>query len=468
MDQALAAEWLHRFQGKAFRDLTIQSLVGNGKSAAVFRAVDPAGISYALKIFDKDIVEAHGRSVQEERIQREMKLKNLRHPNLIQVFDAGYEDDLQVFYIKMELIDGTELEKRIPTLARAKIKPLISQLAEAALFLEKNGFTHRDIKPSNIMITSDEKTLVLLDFGVIRPHDAGNVTDTQEPHFIGTLRYGSPEFLRRTEQQTIEGWRAITFYQLGGVLHDMIMRQPLFNNRSPYPRLVEAILYEEPSVIADDVSSDLIALTKNCLEKDPLVRLDIVKWDDFLLAPPNHDTERALKKISARLTSEGDNRVNAEILMRNRLNGAVEKIDSITRSQISKEEFLPPAIFETIKNSVTSNVLMLSFSGSPSIGFDGDLRIFLRVELLGIELNVIHVSVGSLLGVIDNQKVKILLGELTLTTIYKGHFEASLFKTAFMRSLINIWSLAISDERIMTAESKGWVDLVDLLNRSVS
>jgi hypothetical protein len=69
---------------------------------------------------------------------------------------------------------------------------------------------------------------MVMDFGVIRPVGEPGITDGDQRPFIGTLQYSSPEFLFRTEADTPEGWRALTFYQLGAVLHDLIMRQRIF------------------------------------------------------------------------------------------------------------------------------------------------------------------------------------------------------------------------------------------------
>jgi hypothetical protein len=66
-----------------------------------------------------------------------------------------------------------------------------------------------------VAISHDFEHCTLLDLGVIRPVGIAEITDERQRHFIGTLRYSPPELLIREEQDTPEGWRAITFYQLG-------------------------------------------------------------------------------------------------------------------------------------------------------------------------------------------------------------------------------------------------------------
>jgi serine/threonine protein kinase len=70
------------------------------------------------------------------------------------------------------------------------------------------------------------KRLVLLDLGVLRPIAGSTLTDANGIQaFVGTLQYSSPEFLLRQEEESLDGWRSLTFYQIGGVLHDLIMRR---------------------------------------------------------------------------------------------------------------------------------------------------------------------------------------------------------------------------------------------------
>lgn len=467
MDETLASDWLTRFQGKQFHGLTICDLKGNGKSAAVFHVTDAGGQPFALKIFDKAIVEANGIDAQKERIKRELKLKSLIHPNIIKIIDAGYDDDEQKFYIQMELIAGEELNKKISTIPREKIRPLISQLAQAVKFLEDNGLTHRDIKPNNIMITDDYSKLILLDFGVVRPHDATNITDINEPHFLGTLRYGSPEFLRRKEEQTIEGWRALTFYQIGGVLHDMIMKKPLFLDKAPYPCLVEAIFNEEPQIDATDVPGDLIVLAKNCLVKDPKLRLQVVTWDQFFIDSTSDEFERMRKVVSQRRPIDPETARRAEILMANKTTSMMDRIDSIVRSQISKEDFLPPATFQLLTSNLKlSGLLLVSFLNPAFTNTNSQLNIIIKLEILGSEFNVIHISFASTLEKIGSNFAIQNLESLEFKSIYKSHFDPVLFKVAFMRSLTELWASAVPEDSPKELSIDPGIDLIESIRRS--
>ena len=146
---------------------------------------------------------------------------------------------------------------------------------------------------------------MLLDLGVIRaisnPGDTDD-DDAKELRF-GTLQYSPPEFLLRTEEDSINGWRAVTFYQLGAVLHDLIERRTIFSHAlDPYARLVNAVQQDKPDITATDIPSDLISLAERCLVKNPTARLELVSWSDFETIPSQSaPRESAREKIRQRL-----------------------------------------------------------------------------------------------------------------------------------------------------------------------
>jgi serine/threonine protein kinase len=180
------------------------------------------------------------------------------------------------------------------------IRPIISQIASAAKFLEESSFAHRDIKPENIGIAPDMKSAKLFDFGVIRPFDLSNVTDEgDQQYFVGTLQYSPPELLfREMDEQSIEAWRAITFYQLGAVLHDLLMLKPLFEKFiNPFSRLVRAVEREIPLINNPKADPYLRLLAQNCLAKSPNMRLDTVKWENFCQPEVDNPLDIARRRI---------------------------------------------------------------------------------------------------------------------------------------------------------------------------
>ena len=273
MYEQRALDLLHQLRGRSVGGWRIQELIRHGKSAAVFRANKSQHIA-ALKIFDPELVARYGELTQLTRILTELTLRGLRHRHLVQIYDGGQCPATNHLFLVMQHVTGQPLSTLLTTFPRARIPALLQQIASATRFLEDNGLAHRDIKPDNIVVDATTDHATLLDLGVLRAISSqSNATDGDDvPHFVGTLQYSPPEFLLREEEDTLEGWRAVTFYQLGAVLHDLVERRPIFTEfTDPYARLVNAVQHTQPTFQATDVP-DLVHLAQNCLVKSPTSR----------------------------------------------------------------------------------------------------------------------------------------------------------------------------------------------------
>lgn len=260
--------------------------IGEGASAVVYRATK-GNAEAALKIFKPEIVKSSSEEVQAARIERQLRMKALIHPNLVSVLSGGRHPETGLFYLLMEYLPFQTLDKLVNRLPPHRIAPILAQLAEAARFLEESGFSHRDIKPENIAIDDDFRRAILLDFGVLLPLAGSSVTDqgSNQRRFLGTTRYSPPEFLMRHEERSLEAYRAITFYQLGAVLHDMATGHPLFYEfeTEPYTNLTNAVQDEYPSFkdVRKGVEQRCVELASRCLQKKPGARLEAISWDSF-------------------------------------------------------------------------------------------------------------------------------------------------------------------------------------------
>ncbi len=125
----------------------------------------------------------------------------------------------------------------------------------------------------------------LLDLGVLRKisPDEGSGTDGRQ--FIATAQYSPPEFLAREEQQGAPGFAAINVYQVGAVLHDIIMKRPLFGEEAATRNkfiLFKAVTEKTPRIANPNVPVRLVTLCRLALEKNPQRRILGVKLEDFL------------------------------------------------------------------------------------------------------------------------------------------------------------------------------------------
>lgn len=257
----------------------VERYVGKGKSAVVL-ACSRGDEKAAIKVFHPELIERYGRAIQLERITRETSLVGASHPNLVVLLDGGECSITGHLFVVMEYLPYPNLHDVLDKVPPAAIPQLVSQIASAARFLEDRNLAHRDIKPENIAVSPDFSRAILLDLGVLRPIGSSNLTDIDQRSFIGTLRYSSPEFLERKEEDTLDGWRAVTFYQLGAVLHDLLMKRVLFEEESePFSRLVRAVNEKIPLVQAENARC--VALANHCLIKNPKTRIELVTWERF-------------------------------------------------------------------------------------------------------------------------------------------------------------------------------------------
>src|SRR5262249_18159277 len=127
-----------------------------------------------------------------ERFDREIAaLKELRHPNIVQFYEAGeYQGN---YYYVMEYVDGASFADLVETAGRLQWKEVLElaiQICPALKHAHDHGIIHRDLKPSNLLLGKDG-VVKLLDFGAAKVFANTPITATHA--VIGTADYMSPE-----------------------------------------------------------------------------------------------------------------------------------------------------------------------------------------------------------------------------------------------------------------------------------
>ena len=266
--------------------------LGEGKTAPVFEIHSPDG-DRALKIYDQNFSNGPLADTERERLESQLRFKNHDCASLVNVYEAGtFQNRL---FVLMSRARGIELEKCLHEVPRTKIRLILRDIATACLFLNSHQVCHRDIKAANIFVTEDFSHATLLDIGVIRdiydPVGVGTDHDGQLP-VVATARYSSPEYLFRLIEPGPELWHALNIYQLGALLHDLIVRVPLFQeefeaSQSNRYRFAWIVATENPQIDVTDVDSDLIYLARRALDKNWLRRSEL-RVENFL----NTDEEK--------------------------------------------------------------------------------------------------------------------------------------------------------------------------------
>jgi serine/threonine protein kinase len=123
-------------------------------------------------------------------VQEARQLARFQHPNIVRVIDVFEEN--QTAYMIMEYVKGETLKQKIQragVINEIHALQLISQLLGAVNEIHKKGMLHRDIKPDNILITPEDR-VVLIDFGSAREFAEGK---TSSQTAMITPGYAPPE-----------------------------------------------------------------------------------------------------------------------------------------------------------------------------------------------------------------------------------------------------------------------------------
>ena len=227
--------------------------------ATIHRGRAPDGRAVAIKRLDTRVKDQADRA----RFEREASIR-FRHPNVVEVLDAGVDGD-GAPYIVLELLEGGELETKLRD-APLPPKDAIGvgiQIARGLEVAHAAGVVHRDLKPSNIFICKDG-TVKLLDFGVALLENR-RTRFTSTGKVVGTPWYLAPEQARgdRDLDSRVDVWA------LGAVLYESLTGRAPFDRDSPLATVL-AILREEPEPlerIVPSIPRELAAVIARCLVK---------------------------------------------------------------------------------------------------------------------------------------------------------------------------------------------------------
>ena len=241
----------------------IVELLGEGGMAFVYKAKDmQLKRMVAIKTLKPNYVE---QTTFVERFKREAQTAaNLNHPNIVQIFDWGIEEEP---YFVMEYIEGNTLTSIISnrkTISLSDILFIGAQVANGLQAAHSQGLVHRDIKPGNIMITPGGKVKVT-DFGIVSiQNEESDITKTGS--ILGTASYISPE---QAQGKSVSVGSDL--YSLGTVLYELITGNPPFEAESPIATATKHLTEkpEKPSKYRKDLPKGIENAILKLLHKTP-------------------------------------------------------------------------------------------------------------------------------------------------------------------------------------------------------
>ncbi len=261
--------------GAKFGRYEIVCELGRGGMGAVYKARDPLlDRTVALKILSDRLIAS---DEDIHRFQRESKLAaRLRHPNLVQIFEAGIIDGVPFF--TMEYVEGKTFDEVLVDELACQLRPdwkpqmtleakvrVLIKVAEAVHIVHRAGMIHRDIKPGNIIIDLCGEPRVM-DFGLAREVNSGTML-TSTGVAMGTPYYMPPEQasgdVRNLDSRT-------DVYALGAVLyHALTLRLPFMEATAAI--VLRRVIDDDPmppTMIDPSIDRALERVVQKAMSKD--------------------------------------------------------------------------------------------------------------------------------------------------------------------------------------------------------
>jgi serine/threonine protein kinase len=244
----------------------VEALLGQGGMSTVYKAYDPnLQRPVAVKLIHPHL--SRDPEFVRRFEQEAAAVAQLRHPNIIQVYDFNHDDD--IYYMVLDFIPGRTLKDWLKTLSNTKRRlpvadavRIMTAVCDAVAYAHEHGILHRDLKPGNIMLTPKGQP-ILMDFGVTKMLDATDYTATGT--IVGTAKYMSPEQARgeRPDERS-------DIYSLGVMLYELVAGHPPFEADTTVAVLMKHVNEPVPDIrqIQSDLPDALVEIIEKALAKE--------------------------------------------------------------------------------------------------------------------------------------------------------------------------------------------------------
>ena len=197
------------------------------------------------------------------RFRREaLSAARLVHPNIVQVFDFGFDSGSHQHFIVMEHVPGNSCAELLRDHGHLAVGPavgIVDQACRGLDYAHRNGVVHRDVKPGNLLV-SDQDVVKLADFGIARAVDQSSIT--QVGSVLGTAAYLSPEQARGDEagpQADLYSLAVVSYQLMSGRLpyEASSLSELALKQQRELPTPLDEIVPDVPRTLAQAIAQGL-------------------------------------------------------------------------------------------------------------------------------------------------------------------------------------------------------------------
>ncbi|XP_055356157.1 uncharacterized protein LOC129601386 [Paramacrobiotus metropolitanus] len=231
-------------------------------------------------------------------VQRIRQLPGLKHKHIVRYHkvsisksSGGVTVELAMDYHKGDLASFLREAKENTTLLNnwRKVIRFADDLAQGLEFLHQNGIIHGDLKPENILLSVSQngsEKLVIGDLDDLVQMKESATCSADISQLRGTMRYMSPEMLRKFSQQEAERpGRKTDMWSLGCIILEMAenyARVPkkqlvkdgnIVDAGSALANYARLIIDGYAPFVSNDIQDDLACIIRQCLDTSSANRL---------------------------------------------------------------------------------------------------------------------------------------------------------------------------------------------------
>jgi tetratricopeptide (TPR) repeat protein len=245
-----------------------------GERFKVLRRIGEGGMGVVYEAFDaqrkscvalKTLSQSDGRGIYQ--FKNEFRaLSRLHHPGLVRLHHLFVEND--TWFFTMDLIDGQRFDRWARpggVLDETRLRSGLRQLVLALAAIHDAGKLHRDVKSSNVLVSIEDRVIVL-DLGLVIDCGKGGAGQTISEWILA----GTPEYMAPEQAFGFPATPASDFYGMGVMLFEAL------TGRLPFRGQIGQILLAKqheaelwPELLESNPAPDLAELCMALLSRDP-------------------------------------------------------------------------------------------------------------------------------------------------------------------------------------------------------